>query len=110
MPKIRLTEEKNLSRHTTYYLAENGSTIITEKTGTNYFTKFCLTTVNENNTKIISIQSHFVLCNFSKYQLKFHAFCIHRNEKLSYDDILRSLIEKSKPFFMLNNNQTADNT
>ncbi|XP_031633200.1 vacuolar protein sorting-associated protein 13B isoform X2 [Contarinia nasturtii] len=109
MPKIRLTEEKNVSRHTSYYLPDNGSTIVAEKIGTNHFAKFCLTAINENNSKILSIQSHFVLCNFSKYHLKFHAFCIHRNEKLSYDDIIRSLLEKSTPLSMLNNNQTTDN-
>lgn len=110
MPKIRLTEEKNLSRHTSYFLPDNGSTIVAEKLANNHFVKFCLSSVNENNTKVLTIQSHFVLCNFSKYQLKFHAFCIHRNEKISYDDVIKLLTEKSKSMAILDNDQTVDNT
>lgn len=110
MPKIRLTEEKNFNRHTTYFLPGDGTTIVAEQIANNYFTKFCLSSVNENNTRVISIQPQFVLCNFSKYNLMFHAFCIHRNEKLSYEDVVKSLSVKSKPTAILDNQQTVDNT
>lgn len=110
IPKIRLTEEKHSDRHTSYLLPDEGTTIIAEKIVNNHFTKFCLNSVKENNTKIISIKPHFVLCNFSKYQLKFHAFCVHRNEKLVYDDVMKLLSMKSKPMTILDNQQTADNT
>lgn len=110
MPKIRLTEEKNVSRHPSYFLPDSGSVILAEKLTNNHFVKFSLNSTNENNTKIISIQPQFVLCNFSKYQLKFYAFCIHRNEKMSYNNVVRLLAENSKPMVLLNNDQSLDNT
>lgn len=110
LPKIRLIDERNLARHTSYLLPDDGSTIVAEKMANNSFIKFNLNSINENNTRVISIQPHFVLCNFSKYQLKFHAFCVHRNEKLTYDDVIKALAEKSKPMPIQDNHQTIDNT
>lgn len=109
LPKIRLMDEKNVARNTSYFLPEEGSTIIAEKIA-NRFVKLCLSSVNENSARIISLQPHFVLCNFSKYQFNFHAFCIHRNEKLTYSDVTKLLIEKSKLISMVNNASTVDNT
>lgn len=109
MPKIRLIDERNLTRNTSYFLPEDGSIIVAERVANNLFTKFNVNSINENNTRVISVQPHFVLCNFSKYELKFHAFCIHRNEKLPYDDVIKTIAQKSNPMPILNNH-TVDNT
>lgn len=109
MPKIRLTDEKNAARNTSYYLANDGSTIIAEKIANNQFVKFSLSSINENSTTVLSIYPNYVLCNFSKYQLNYYAFCIHRNEKLTYDDVARLLAEKSTPMPILSNHPTVDN-
>lgn len=108
MPKISLTDEKS-ARQSTYSIPHDGIAIVTEKIVNNQIIKFGLTSINENNTQIISIQPHFVLCNFSKYQLKVHAFCIHRNEKLSFKDVTRLVKEKSTPISILNNQPNGDN-
>lgn len=110
LPKIRLIDERNVTSNASYYLSGERSLILTEKIANNQFVKFCLNSVNENNIRIITVQPQYVLCNFSKYHLSFHAFCIHRNEKISYNDVVRLLTERSKSVSIVDNISTVDNT
>lgn len=110
LPKIRLVDEKNAARHTSYYLPDEGSIIIIEKIiANNHYVKLCLTSANENSTRIISIQPYYVICNFSKYQLSYYAFCIHRSEKFTHNDIVKLLTERASPIPIMTNHPTADN-
>lgn len=109
LPKIRLIDEKNAARHTSYYLSDEGSTIITEKIANNQYVKLCITSANENSTRIISLQSYHVMCNFSKYQLSFYAFCMHRTEKFTFNDIVKLLAERATPFPIVTNHPNVDN-
>lgn len=71
--------------------------------------KICVMSTNENSMRIISIQPFYVICNFSKHSLKFHAFCIHRNETIKYDDVVKIVLEKSIQTSIPNNSQSQDN-
>lgn len=110
LPKIRLIDEKNVISNASYYLTAERSLIMTEKIANNQFVKFCLNSVNENNIRIITIQQQYVLCNFSKHHLNFHAFCIHRNEKIPFNDVVRLLTERSQSASIVDNTSTVDNT
>lgn len=93
-----------------YYLPDEGFVIITEKIiANNQYVKLCLTSVNENSTRIISFQSYYVMCNLSKYQLSFYAFCIHRSEKFTHNDIVKLLTERASSISMVTNHRTVDN-
>lgn len=108
LPKIRLIDEKNAARHTSYYLPEEGSAIITEKIVNNQYVKICLTSVNENSSRIISFQPYYVICNFSKYHLSYYAFCVHRTEKFTHSDIVKILTERTTPNPIISNHETVD--
>lgn len=75
----------------------------------NQLLKICLTSCNENSTRIISLSSYYVVDNLSKFNLKFYAFCIHRNEKTKYDDVIKQLRENCVMKSIPNNHQNADN-
>lgn len=109
VPQIRMNDDKNISRQAPSFTLNDGDAIVTEKIVNSQIFKFCLNSINENNTQIISIQPHFVLCNFSKYQLKYHAFCIHRSEKLTHNNVIKFLTERSTPISIINNQPNVDN-
>lgn len=109
LPKIRLVDEKNAARHTSYYLPDDGATIITEKIATNQYAKLYLTSTNESSTRLIAFQPFYLVCNFSNYQLSFYAFCIHRTEKFTHSGIVKILTEQATPIAIENNHSPADN-
>lgn len=109
MPKIRLIDEKNAARHTSYFLPDEGSTIITEKIANSQYLKLCIASANENSTRIISLQSYHVICNFSKYTLNFYAFCMHRTEKFTFNEIVKLLTERVTPIRIVPNQPNSDN-
>lgn len=93
----------------TICLPQDGCIKIAEKLPNNQLLKICLTSVNENSMRIITLEPFYVVCNLSKHQLKFHAFCIHRNESVKYDDIVQLINKQSTSKSIPDNSQIADN-
>lgn len=106
-----MSNDKNSGRQqkSSIYLPEEGSIQMAEKCSNNRILKICLTSSNENSMRIISIQPFYVICNFSKHPLKFRAFCLHRNETMKYDDVVKIINEESTSKLIPDNNQNADN-
>lgn len=106
---IAINDEKSSNRHSSIFLPEDGSITLSNLVSNDQLLKICLTSTNENSTRIISISSYYVVCNLSKYNLKFYAFCINRNEKTKYDEVIKLLKEKSIMKSIPNNHQNTDN-
>lgn len=103
---IAITDEKQSYRQNMLFLPVDGSVILTNLVINNQLIKICLTSTNENSTRIITIAPYYVICNLSKYELKFHAFCIHRSEKSKYDEVERLVRDKAQ-FKSIPDNQSA---
>lgn len=104
---IAITDEKQSYRQNMLFLPADGSVILTNLVINNQLIKICLTSTNENSARIITISPYYVICNLSKYQLKFHAFCVHRNEKSKYDEMERLIRDKAQ-FKCIPDNQNAN--
>lgn len=91
---IGLTEKRLITNLPNIYLPDEG-TIITEMPAKNRLLKVAITSINENGIRTISISALYVICNFSKHEVQYDAFCIHRNEKMNYDDVVKLVNEKS---------------
>lgn len=70
-----------------YDLPDVGSVVIQLLTK-NGISKFLLTSLNENGTRIIILSPFFVVCNFSKEKFNFWSFCVSTKDthSLSVDN------------------------
>lgn len=104
---IAINDEKLAHRQNMLYLADDGTVILTNLVINNQLIKLCVTSTSENSTRILTIAPFYVICNLTEYALKFHAFCVNRNEKSKYDDTERILRTKSQLKPMPDNDMTS---
>lgn len=93
---IAINDEKLAHRQNMLHLPDDGTVILTNLVINNQLIKLCVTSTSENSTRIITIAPFYVICNLTKYPMKFHAFGVNRNERCKYDDMARLLRAKSQ--------------
>lgn len=77
-------------------LTENGFVQL-EIAGTKTVFNFIVRSTVENNVRTIIVKPTIVVCNYSKYNLGFLAFCLPRSEKRDFKSIVTAVdTEKSR--------------
>lgn len=89
---IHLYESRlSIKQSSALHLPENGSVVFEINAADTKVLKLSVSSSIENSTRIVTVASFFVICNYSSQSLNFTTFCMHRKDKRDFKSIVRFL-------------------